>query len=93
MTNQTFTTVHLNAKTAQSYFLLDKVNEALEDFDKVLELDPYNEKAYFMRGSIHEFFGDLESALENYQEATRLAPEFYEAKQAVGEMNKKLGKR
>ena len=73
-----------------SYYLIEQYNRASDDFSTVINLDPYNTKAYFMRASIQEFQGDLNGALVNYQQAEKLDPNFREARQAVKEVQEKL---
>ena len=73
-----------------SYYLIEQYNRASDDFSTVINLDPYNVKAYFMKASIQEFQGDLNGALVNYQQAEKLDPNFREASKAVKEVNEKL---
>ena len=74
------------------FYLLDDFNNAVPDLDKVLQIDPFNEKAHFLKGSILEFYGDLEAALTHFEEAVRLNPNFGDAALAVEEVKGKLGK-
>ncbi|MBI4833378.1 MAG: tetratricopeptide repeat protein [Planctomycetes bacterium] len=54
----------------------NKLNEALADFTKVLELDPEDAEVYIKRGSIKETMGDFPGAVEDYEESIRLRPEY-----------------
>lgn len=74
------------------YYLLEKYPNALDDFSKVIALDPFNEKAFFMKASIQEYQGDLVSALENYKRAAEIDPSFKDAQKAVKEISAKLPK-
>lgn len=62
----------------------NRVDEALEDYAKVVSLDPNAEQAYNSRARLYfdnaKTTTDLQNALENYNQAIRLAPnngEFY----------------
>ena len=72
------------------FFLLDNYNEALADFDKVVQLDPFNEKAFYLKGSIYEYFGDLVSARNNFEVALKINPDFTDARSAIDEIKNKL---
>ena len=74
------------------FYLLDDFNNAVPDLDKVLAIDPYNEKAHFLKGSILEYYGDLQGALSHFEEAVKLNPDFEDAKTAVNEVKQNLGK-
>lgn len=47
--------------------------EALEDYDKAVELAPYNHLPYIKRGRLNERFFFYEKALEDYEEALTYA--------------------
>lgn len=68
------------------FYLMEKYNLASQDFSTVIELDPYNKKAFFMLASIQEGQGDLTSALENYRQAVKIDPSFRDAVIAVKEL-------
>lgn len=70
-----------------AYFMIDKQDEALKDFETVFSLDNKNYKAAFMLGSIYEHYGDKTTALNFYQKALAAYPDFKEAKQAVKELS------
>lgn len=55
------------------------LQEALEDFDKVLSLNPKVVYAWFNKGNIFYEAGDYTSAMQAYSEAIRIDPEFGEA--------------
>jgi tetratricopeptide (TPR) repeat protein len=71
-------------------YLLEQFNRALDDFSTVISLDPYNDKAFFMKASIQEAQGDLVSALENYRQSVKINPDFREASEAVKELSAKV---
>ena len=72
------------------WYLMEKYNLALQDFSRVIDLDPYNQKAFFMRASIQEFKGELTNALENYRQALKIDPSFKDAASAVKELEIKV---
>lgn len=71
------------------HYLLEDYRRAISDFDEVIRIDPFNEKAFFMKASIQEFEGDLNSALANYEQALKINPSFFDAKKAVNELKTK----
>lgn len=73
-----------------SYYLMEQYGRALNDFSTVISLDPFNEKAFFMKGSIQEYQGDLAGALSNYQQAEKINPDFKAATNAVKELSTKV---
>lgn len=72
------------------YYLLEQYNRAQSDFSSVISMDPYNEKAFFMKASIMEYQGNLQGALANYKQAEKLNPAFREAVNAVKELTDKV---
>ncbi|MEM0999129.1 MAG: tetratricopeptide repeat protein [Bacteroidota bacterium] len=72
------------------FFLLNQFGPALNDFSTVIELDAFNDRAFFMKASIQEVQGDMVSALENYRQAVRINPQFRDAEKAVKELSLKL---
>lgn len=55
------------------------LQEALQDFDKVLSLNPRVVYAWFNKGNIYYEAGDYTSAMQAYNEAIKIDPEFGEA--------------
>jgi tetratricopeptide (TPR) repeat protein len=47
--------------------------DALKDFNRVLELRPNFGKQYFLRGELYSALGDFRKAIEDYNQATRYA--------------------
>lgn len=56
-----------------------ELQEALQDFDKALNLDPNLVYAWFNKGNIYYGVGDYTSALQCYSEALRIDPDFGQA--------------
>lgn len=61
----------------QAYTAL--LQDALEDFDKALSLNPRLVFAWFNKGNIYYEAGDFTSAMQAYSEALKIDPEFGEA--------------
>ncbi len=72
-----------------TYFIMDKHDEALKDFEKTVALDSKYYQAYFMLGSIHEYYKDNATALSYYKKAVEAKPDFKEAIYAVKELSGK----
>ena len=72
-----------------TYFLMDKHNEAIKDFEKTVALDKNYYQAYFMLGSIHEYYKDNTTAISFYKKAIEAKPDFKEAIYAVKELGTK----
>lgn len=71
------------------YYLIENYPRAKADFSSVIDLDPLDSKAFFMRGSISEFEGDLENARMDYERAAQIDPNFRDAVQAAKELKAK----
>ncbi|MFN0201875.1 MAG: tetratricopeptide repeat protein, partial [Bacteroidia bacterium] len=74
-----------------SYFFMDAEEEAVKDFEKTLQLNPQHANAHFQLGSIFEHHQDLITALQHYEAAAAIQPDFKEALQAVKELKAKVG--
>ena len=59
----------------RSYDKLGQHQRAIEDYDKVIELDPNDAEAYNDRGSSYHRLGQSERAIEDYDEAIKLDPD------------------
>ncbi|MCZ4123561.1 tetratricopeptide repeat protein [Streptomyces sp. H39-S7] len=63
---------------AQVNVALGRLDDALEDFDGVLALDPYYPEYYCDRAALQYRRGDLEAALADYDTAATLTPPIHE---------------
>lgn len=52
-----------------SYLKQNKLDEAIAEFNKAIELNPRSDKAYYDRGRAYSAKGDLDKALEDYTQA------------------------
>ncbi|MCB0853754.1 MAG: tetratricopeptide repeat protein [Bacteroidetes bacterium] len=73
------------------YFLADRHDEALSDFQKCIETNPEHPQAAFMLGSLYEYFNDFKTALKYYEQALENDPGNVDAETAVKEVKEKLG--
>lgn len=62
-----------------AYYYLGRYREALQDFDKALELDPRNAKSWLMRGSLHMRAEESERALADFNRALEIDPSYANA--------------
>ncbi|MDE5642717.1 MAG: tetratricopeptide repeat protein, partial [Muribaculaceae bacterium] len=69
------------------------LEEALSDFDKVVELSPRMAPAWFDKANLHFELGDYTSAIAAYTQALELAPEMGQAYYNRGYIYLKLGNR
>jgi tetratricopeptide (TPR) repeat protein len=58
--------------------------KALEDFTRVIQLDPENFLAHVFSAGIKEEMGDYEGAERDYVKLTRIRPEYYFSFEALG---------
>ena len=64
--------------------------EALEDLNKAIELNPKNADSYFHRGAVSEVLKQYKSSLEDLNEAIRLKPNYAEAYNSRGKLKNRL---
>ena len=57
----------------------EKYDEAKDKLAKAIEAEPDNAILYYNRGYLYEQMGDGEQAVENYQKATELDPNYFDA--------------
>ncbi|TAE51678.1 MAG: tetratricopeptide repeat protein [Bacteroidetes bacterium] len=73
------------------YFMGEnRLDEAIGDFRKVLEINPQYAQAHFMLGSIFEYNKDLQTALFHYRKAVEYKPESEDFALAVKELEAQL---
>ncbi len=72
-----------------------KYKEALEDFNKAVELDPYSADIYNYRGMTKYFLEDYKGALADFDKTIELQPDYAEAYNlrgvVKGELNDEKG--
>lgn len=63
-------------QTAREFFL----QEALEAYDKAIEIDPQSASAWFKKGELQiDFLGNYEEALHAFNKSTEINPQFADA--------------
>lgn len=69
---------------------MGKYQEALESFDKFLELDPNDVDVLFVKGYSLMLLGKNQEALKCYEKALELDPDFEAAKKAKSDLLLKI---
>lgn len=75
-----------------AYMKLNKMDEAIADFNKAIDMDPEYSKAYHLRGLVHEKTGDNEGALRDFIKAIELNPDYGAAYYSRATLYSKMGK-
>ena len=87
--DSTFKLARLSRGTA--FMKLDRLDEALADFDRVIDLDPAYSKAYHLRGLVHERIGDHRAALNDISKAIDLDPDYGAAYYSRANLHTNMG--
>lgn len=84
---------------AKAYYYLGKIDankgnyqEAIEDFNKAIGLNPGDVEVYYVRGNAKQKSGDYEGAIQDYTLTIKQNPEFVEAYYARGVTQLRLDK-
>jgi tetratricopeptide (TPR) repeat protein len=67
----------------------DSFQKAYNNFDIAIKTDPLYVNAYYYRGVCSELMDHAEAALGDFTQASKMAPDFQEAKDAVERLSKK----
>ena len=62
----------------QSFHKVNKIKDAIADFNKVIKICPKSFHAYFYLGNVYYSQGDWKSAIKYYEEASEVKPEMSE---------------
>ena len=68
----------------------DELEQALQECELAIELDPNLADAHNLRGIILEQIGRKEEAILAYRESTRLAPDFQQARENLQDLEAEL---
>jgi tetratricopeptide (TPR) repeat protein len=71
-------------KMAEINLILKKYPDVFVYTNSVLENDPYNAKAFFIRGYSYKEMGDTNKAIENFRETVKYDPKNYNAFNELG---------
>jgi tetratricopeptide (TPR) repeat protein len=87
---------HLNAtevkfNRALAYASAKRFDEAIADFDEVVQMYPQFEKALLQRGLVYEGKGDIKTATDDYGRCLSINPSFSECFFARGNLYNKTG--
>ncbi|MFC1989463.1 tetratricopeptide repeat protein [Chloroflexota bacterium] len=94
--------IRLNPHYADRYsvvdykIMLEYYEQAMDDIARVIrkiERYPHDAEAYYNRGNVYRGLGEWERAIEDYDKAIRLNPEYAEAYLFRGEVYKEQGKK
>ena len=75
-----------------AHLRLGNVQDALADFNRVLDLDPDNARAFHLRGLAHEKAGDYKQAIADLDKAIEIDPEYGVAYHSRANLYSKVGK-
>ena len=75
-----------------AYLRLDKVGEALADFNAVVDIDPTNARAFHLRGLAYEKTGENQKALDDFNRALELKSDYGAVYYSRANLNNKMGR-
>jgi tetratricopeptide (TPR) repeat protein len=75
-----------------TYLKMDNIQNAIEDYDRVILTDPNYAKAYHLRGLAREKAGDDENALDDFNQALTLDPQYGAAYYSRATLLNKMGR-
>lgn len=70
---------------------LDKLDDALKDFDQAISINPKNNEFYDYRADAWRAKGDLQKALSNYQQSISVDPTYAAAYFGAGSVYEEMG--
>ena len=91
--NMDSTNVEYMGYKANLYYELDKPQQAISEWDKVLKLQPEYAWGYYRRGWFKELTGNMDGAIDDLSMSIVLAPEYTYSYASRGDVYLKLGKR
>ncbi len=73
-------------RKGDSMLQLGSIDEAIDEYQKALSINPYNDDAYFGLGNTYQAKNLEEEAIKNYKEAIRINPEHLDALLNTGKL-------
>lgn len=70
------------------YLQMRYYREALEDFDKLIEMDDFNAKAYFYKAKALELLSNFDDAVLSFEQVSKLSSDEYLQSNALYEITK-----
>jgi tetratricopeptide (TPR) repeat protein len=74
-----------------AYLRLDKIEEAIADFNTVIGMDSGNARAYHLRGLAYEKTGENDKALHDFNRALELRSDYGAVYYSRASLNNKMG--
>lgn len=74
-------------KLSEFYLILKQYERSMETIDKVLRIDPQNAEAYFMFGLNFKDQGDVNRAINSFQQAVEIDPKLTDAWINLGQLH------
>ncbi|HET6244098.1 MAG: tetratricopeptide repeat protein [Bacteroidetes bacterium] len=71
-------------KLAELHLYLKNYKESIGNIDKILRIDKYNAKAYFIKGMAFKESGDTAKAVSSFQTTVEQDPDYYHAYMQLG---------
>ena len=68
------------------YFISGKYDEAIEEFEKVVKINPKNADAYFNIGMVKEAKNDSSGAKKMYEKTLEIIPDHKTAKKRIDKL-------
>lgn len=82
--------IRKHLRTGHSLYRKKIYRKALQEFDKAIELDPNNYRAYFWRGRVYIRVKRLKEATVDFQTVIKLRPDYAEAYDNLGWLHMQL---
>ncbi len=82
---------HLHCFSALMLYQVGEYNEAINELNTSLEVDPVDVHAWLARGRAYARIGKFESAINDFEVALKLMPENQEARMLLGQLYAKKG--
>ncbi len=71
------------SKLVNAYFIGSKYDNGISELNKIIEIDPYNYKAYYSLGEFYSMLGKNTEAIRAYGIALKIKPDFDLAKNKI----------